>query len=116
MVISHKMTEREMEYRGSKSVTGLNIPTSQKPGTVKEQRVDDSRCNKMRIRCTLKGLKINHQVKILSNQIRQYSTQTSATVPSVDLKGYNPAFITGFTDAEGSFIVSVSKYPCARSG
>lgn len=105
------MTEREMEYRGSKSVTGLNIPSSQIPGTEKEQRVDGSRCNKMHLRCTLRGLKINHQVKILSNQIRQYSTQTTATVPSVEPKGYNPGFITGFTDAEGSFIVSVSKYP-----
>lgn len=40
------MIENEKGYRGSKSATGLKIPTlgSQiiKPGTVKEQRVDDS--------------------------------------------------------------------------
>lgn len=61
------------------------------------------------------GFERNYQVKILSNQIRQYSTQTSVTVPSVDPK-FNPWFVTGFTDAEGSFIISVSKYPGARSG
>jgi hypothetical protein len=112
------MTEREMDNCGSKSETGLNIPTSQKPGTVKEQRVDGSwqgggaSC----LRCTLMDFERNYQVKILSNKIRQYSTQTSTTVSSVDPKGYNPLFVTGFTDAEGSFICSVSKYPGARSG
>ena len=63
-----------------------------------------------------KGFEINNQVKILSNQIRQCSTQTFATVRSNDLKGYDPWLITGFTDAEGSFVVSVSKYPGGRSG
>jgi len=135
MVTSQKMIEREMGYRGSKSVTGLNNPTSQKPGTVKEQRVDGSwyffnplittsrngphelegGIIKKYLRCTLMGFERNYQVKILSNQIRQYSTQTSVTVPSVDPK-FNPWFVTGFTDAEGSFIISVSKYPGARSG
>jgi len=42
MVTSQKMIEREMGYRVSKSVTGLNTPTSHKPGIVKEQRVDGS--------------------------------------------------------------------------
>jgi hypothetical protein len=42
MVISQKMIEREMEYRGSKSVIGLNKPTSHKSVIVKEQRVDGS--------------------------------------------------------------------------
>ena len=32
----------EIGNRGSKSVSGLYKPTSFKPGTVKEQRVDDS--------------------------------------------------------------------------
>ncbi|PQE31513.1 laglidadg endonuclease (mitochondrion) protein [Rutstroemia sp. NJR-2017a WRK4] len=43
-VTSQKMIEREMGYRGSKSVKDLNIPTSQiiNPLTVKEQRVDGS--------------------------------------------------------------------------
>lgn len=59
------------------------------------------------------------RVRIRSNQIRQHSTiipLQSTTVPLLNPKVYNPWFITGFTDAEGSFIVSVSKYPGARSG
>jgi len=36
MVTSHKMIEKEMGNRGSKSVTGLSL---YKPQTVKEQRV-----------------------------------------------------------------------------
>ena len=39
MVTSQKMNENEMEYRGSKSITG-SIPTGQpEPVIVKEQRV-----------------------------------------------------------------------------
>jgi len=40
MVTSQKMTEREVDNRGSKSVSGLCGPVSHKTGTVKEQRVD----------------------------------------------------------------------------
>ena len=124
--------EKEMDNRGSKSVIGFNTHTSQKPITLKEQRVDGSWyfCKplasnwsnqdkrgifKKYLRCTLKSFERNHQIKILSTQIIQYSTQTPEIVSSVVPK-YNPWFITGFTDAEGSFIVSISKYPGARSG
>ncbi len=82
------MIEREKEYRGSKSVTGLNTPASHKPGIVKEQRVDGSWCVSLtHLRCTLMGFERNYQIKILSNQIRQYTTQISATIPSVDPSG-----------------------------
>ena len=44
MVISQEMIEREMGYRGSKSITGLNIPqTLNRLVIVKEQRVDGYR-------------------------------------------------------------------------
>jgi len=36
------MIEREMGYRGSKSMTDLSKPTSHKSVIVKEQRVDGS--------------------------------------------------------------------------
>jgi len=36
------MIEREMEYRGSKSVSGLSKPINQELDAVKEQRVDGS--------------------------------------------------------------------------
>jgi len=53
MVISHKMKETEMGYRGSKSEFVTQTET------VKEQRVDGSYCiaNKqtMQLRCTLMG-------------------------------------------------------------
>jgi hypothetical protein len=67
------MIEREMEYRGSKSVIGLIIPAIFKPFIVKEQRVDGSwqvggaSC----LRCTLMGFERNYQVGILSNQINK---------------------------------------------
>jgi len=69
-VISHKMIEREMGDRGSKSKLNLNRPSSHKLNFVKEQRVDGSLCliNK-HIRCTLMGFERNYQIKILSNQI-----------------------------------------------
>jgi NADH:ubiquinone oxidoreductase subunit 4 (subunit M) len=64
MVISHKMNENEMEYRGSKS--GI-IKMS-----VKEQRVDGSwfltKKLAINLRCTLMGFERNYQVKIPSKQ------------------------------------------------
>jgi hypothetical protein len=63
MVTSQKMIEREMEYRGSKSVICENI-------AVKEQRVDGHRCvNLTHLRYALMGFERNYQIKILSNQI-----------------------------------------------
>ncbi len=63
MVISQKMIEREMEYRGSKSVICENL-------SVKEQRVDGHRCVKLtHLRYALMGFERNYQIKNLSNQI-----------------------------------------------
>jgi NADH-Ubiquinone oxidoreductase (complex I), chain 5 N-terminus len=62
MVTSHKMNENEMGYRGSKSANKA----------VKEQRVDGSWSKKpMLLRCTLMGLEINYQVKILSKRLNK---------------------------------------------
>jgi len=104
------MIEREMGYRGSKSITCLNIPASQKAVIVKEQRVDGSwLLNKLAtpnrsLRCTLMGFERNYQVKIHTNQLlnRTYSTISKNQV-------LNPWFITGFSDAESSFIISIYK-------
>jgi hypothetical protein len=82
------MIEREMGYRGSKSITDqleysrwlikLNLinphkPTSHKSVIVKEQRVDGSWCGVYtpRLRCTLTDFERNYQVKIPSNQINK---------------------------------------------
>ena len=65
-----------MGNRGSKSVTSLSL---NKPQTVKEQRVDGSRCIKpvqnkklMHLRCTLMGCESSYPVKIPSKQLNRF--------------------------------------------
>ena len=77
------MIEREIGYRGSKSITGLNIPqTINKSVIVKEQRVDGSYTNNLVLRCTLMGSERSYQIKTLSKMhnsqfksVRSYSTE-----------------------------------------
>ena len=98
IVTSQNMNESEMEYRGSKSAKIA----------VKEQRVDGSwLLNKIAepkrsLRCTLMGFERNYQLKIPTNQLlnRLYSTLLNNQV-------LNTWFITGFSDAEASFIISI---------
>ena len=75
------MIEKEMGYRGSKSITDLNVPQAiNKFVIVKEQRVDGSYTNNLVLRCTLMGLERDYRVKVLSNQMkfyRPYSTYSS---------------------------------------
>ena len=103
-VISHKMNESEMGYRGSKSEFLMK--------TVKEQRVDGSwsikaKSKKMLLRCTLMGFERNYQIKIPSNQLNK---QYYSTLSKTDFKNkLNPWFITGFADAEGCFSFAAPK-------
>jgi hypothetical protein len=114
------MIEREMGYRGSKSITGSIAICPLEPVIVKEQRVDGSwllnnlaTLNRS-LRCTLMGFEINYQIKILTKQLlnRAYST-LSALQPSsrreqeANDQILNPWFITGFSDAESSFVISI---------
>lgn len=134
MVISQKIFERLMEYRGSKSVVYGRQPCI----TVKEQRVEGSQdisSIKLRImclRCTLMGFERNYQAKNLSKQIlqiRQFSFSRSLAIFSHTLTLQSPVanssklfsllkpwFITGFVDAEGSFTVSVLRSSSVRTG
>ena len=82
--------EREMDDRGSKSITGLKQPTSHKSVIVKEKRVDGSWYGMYLpyLRCILMGFERNYQIKVLSNQKRFYTTNDSNKL--------NPFFITGF--------------------
>jgi hypothetical protein len=103
MVTSHKIKETEMGYRGSKSGYVTQIYS------VKEQRVDGSWSIKakskiMLLRCTLMGFERNYPVKIPTNQLNNRSFSTLPNQCNI-----NPWFITGFTDAEGSFIISMYK-------
>ena len=95
-VISYKIIEKEIDYRGSKSIMYNFI--------VKEQRVDGSWCRVYtpHLRCTLTGFERNYQVRILSKQINKLRFYSS--VQSVVSK---PWFVTGFVDGEGSFQISL---------
>jgi hypothetical protein len=100
-VISHKIDEKKMDNRGSKSVL-IN--------TVKEQRVDGSwHLNMFKIlfrclRCTLMGFERNYQIKILSKQLTKHKRNFSTLVQNSKI---NPWFVTGFCDGEASFGVSI---------
>lgn len=61
-VTSQKMSENEMDNRGSKSVILNDI-------IVKEQRVDGSYTGNSVLRYTLMGFERNYQLKILSKQL-----------------------------------------------
>ena len=99
MVTSHKMSENEMDYRGSKSEYLMD--------SVKEQRVDGSwsiktKFSKMLLRYTLMGFERNYLVKIPSKQlnIKKFSSLPCTT---------RPWFWTGLIDAEGSFTILINK-------
>jgi len=78
MVISQKIYENIMGYRGSKSVANLT--------TVKEQRVDGSWCNNLllRLRYTLVGFERSYPIKILSKQINKAKYSTLALAPNLN--------------------------------
>jgi hypothetical protein len=103
MVIIPKIDENKMGNRGSKSV--LNSKTN----TVKEQRVDGSWCinsklEDLHLRCTLMGFERNYRIKYPSKQlIKNFSNlHNSSNI-------LNPWFISGFTDAEGTFTVMIDR-------
>ena len=122
---SQEASEKNVGNHGSKSAILSKI-------AVKEQRVYGSWHDGNNLSCfryILMGFGRNYQVKIPSFQLytRQYSTnnitRTKSTVSAVDpsivsckLNLINPFFITGFTDGEGSFMISVRKSPAHRQG
>jgi hypothetical protein len=100
MVISQKMSENKMGYRGSKSEFHNPQPIEI---SVKEQRVDGSYFGSKkipRLRCTLTGGESRYHIKIPSKQLNQRTFSTFKNV-------LNPWFITGFTDAEGCFSIGI---------
>jgi hypothetical protein len=99
------MNENEMGYRGSKSDFITKF--------VKEQRVDGSLCfNQKHIRCTLMGFERNYQVKILSKQLNNIKFSTL----NAQSKTMSPFFVSGFSDAESNFHVSILKNNKYKSG
>jgi hypothetical protein len=75
MVITQKMKETEMGYRGSKS--GIS--------PVKEQRVDGSYLGKSpRLRCTLTGNERSYPIKIPSKQLNNRTFSTLNIQPKLN--------------------------------
>jgi len=66
------------------------------------------------------GFERNYQVKIPSNQLinkRLYSSTVAGSLSNkYSFVRSNPWFITGFIDAEGSFMLIVRKAPKNRTG
>jgi hypothetical protein len=92
------MSENKMDYRGSKSA---NLKAA-----VKEQRADGSWFLWMQrnLRCALTGFERGYQIKCPSKQlIIKFSTWQR------QIFKLNPWFVTGFTDAEGTFTVVIVK-------
>lgn len=126
-VTSLKASEKNEGNRGSKSVIcGLKFYIA-----VKEQRVNGSWCagasynlgqlRPTHLRCTLMGFERNYQNKILTTQLvnkRSYSTsftKNSRANNNHDLI-IDPHFLTGFADAESSFVLSITKSNNVKSG
>ena len=119
-VISLKMIVIEIDHRGSKSRVTSNT-------FVKEQRADgswqvksnqallSSRCLTC-LRYALKGFERNLQIRIHSKQIITHRVYTSKAVQQFvhsdsqnTFNKLHPAFISGITDGEGSFIININK-------
>lgn len=105
-VISHKIDEKKMGNRGSKSKNiSNNVKEKNISNFVKEQRADGSWYIKpklMYLRCALMGFERNYQFNILSKQNKNLSFSTLTKKSKL-----NPWFITGFSDAESSFSILV---------
>ena len=114
-VTSLKNYENKVGYRGSKSVTGLYI---NKLHTVKEQRVYGSWYDLSYLRCILLGFERNRSVKIPSNQITPKRFYTNNNIMNSNTYSILnlPLFITGFTDAEGSFMIIARKSSRSSAG
>ena len=142
-VTSLETFEKNVVNRGSKSSVGTvrkAVHISESVNTVvKEQRVDGSftslKSTGLVLRCTrlclfaagsnanLLNFERNFLIKNLSNQVvkRNYTTRVVLSEclnkqSFANFQIFNPWFITGFTDAEGSFVISVVKDPKTKTG
>ena len=107
-VINQKIIARKMDNCGFKSVI-----FNKNSFAVKKQRVYGSYhwINPVELRFTPVNFEINYKVKILFKQInivRYYSTLIKHDHLQVELI-MDPWFVTGFTDGEGCFLISIIK-------
>ena len=95
--------ETEMGNRGSKSEIQHPNPNII---SVKEQRVDGSYCGyKPKLRFTLMDCESSYQINNPSKQFKSFFSTLHSDI-NVQL---NPSWVTGFTDAEGTFTVVFDK-------
>jgi len=106
IVISHKIDEKKMGNRGSKSEFISN--------SVKEQRADGSwyiKSKLMYLRCALTGFERNYQINNPSNQHKKLPFSTLIKKPKL-----NFWFITGFADAESCFVILIQPINKYKTG
>ena len=116
MVINLKMSENEMDNRGSKSTAPCGA-------VVKEQRVDGNwliEPNLVNLRCTLWGFERNRGVILGFNKRQSWNSHVKTLSKLFDLKKFstcnsvydstiNPGVWSGLIDGEGSFSIIVCK-------
>lgn len=123
-VISLKMSENEMDNRGSKSTILNSI-------AVKEQRVDGSSLiepSLVNLRCTLRGSERNRGVILSFNKRQGWNSHVKTLSKLFDLKKFstynsvydstivNPGVWSGLIDGEGSFSIIVDKNKTRQLG
>lgn len=123
-VISLKMSENEMDNRGSKSTILNSI-------AVKEQRVDGSwliEPSLVNLRCTLRGSERNRGVILSFNKRQGWNSHVKTLSKLFDLKKFstynsvydstivNPGVWSGLIDGEGSFSLIIDKNKTRQLG
>lgn len=121
MVISQRIVERLIGYRGTKLV---GRPPEEATATLSEiemlghkgcftdkaQRINSISCRKpMQLRYILMGNESNYQIKPLSKQINFAKCYSTISIPDAPRIVLDPYHLTGLGDAEGSFRISVLK-------
>jgi hypothetical protein len=106
MVISQKMNENEMEYRGSKSEFQFLQPNEI---SVKEQRVDGSYFGLYpKLRFTLMGCESSYQIINPSKQFKSFNFNKLFFSTISNNSKLNSFFVSGLVDAEGSFSIIIN--------
>jgi hypothetical protein len=116
------MIEKEMDNRGSKSITGLKQPTSHKAVIVKEQRVDGSwyKSNSFVPKVYSNGHRkmLSNQNPFLENIYTGFSRSLTRGISSISIKKatLHPYFVTGFSDGESYFSISLNRSSKMNTG
>jgi len=112
-VTSQKMIEKEMDNRGSKSDSSLSV---------KEQRVDGSwyKRNSFVFKVYSNGCRkiLSSQNPFLANIYTGFSRSLTRGISSISIKKptLHPYFVTGFSDGESYFSISLNRFSKMNTG